>query len=84
MRAKWAGVGIIGVGLVLRLAGLRFGLFHADEPIVVNHALAYGTGDLNPHFFCIPPLVSYLLAGIYGLAFLWGTLWGASGGVADF
>ncbi|MBI2094592.1 MAG: glycosyltransferase family 39 protein [Candidatus Omnitrophica bacterium] len=54
----------------LRLCGANFGLpglFHQDEPIVVNHALAYVNGDLNPHFFKIPPLLSYLLFGVYGV-----------------
>lgn len=59
-------------GAALRLWGIDFGLpylFHQDEPIVVNHALAYGTGDFNPHFFIIPPLTSYILFIIYGLYF---------------
>ena len=66
---------IILAGLFLRLWGLDFGLpyqFHQDEPIVVNHALAYGTGDFNPHFFAIPPLTSYLLFIVYGIYFLIG------------
>ncbi len=70
---------LIAMGLVLRLVGLRFGLpelYHADEPIVVNHAMAYGTGDLNPHFFQIPPLISYLLFVIYGVYFLAGCIIG--------
>ncbi len=52
---------ILAAGFVLRAAAVQFGLphlFHADEPIVVNHTLAYGTLDFNPHFFKIPPLVS--------------------------
>lgn len=66
-------------GLGLRMIAVQFGLphlYHADEPIVVNHALAYGTGDLNPHFFKIPPLVSYLLFLIYGFYYGIGTLLG--------
>ncbi len=56
-----------------RLTGVGFGLpdvFHQDEPIVVNHALAYADGDLNPHFFKIPPLLSYLLFIVYGFVFI--------------
>jgi hypothetical protein len=71
---------IIAVGFLLRIWGLDFGLphlFHQDEPIVVNHALAYGTGDLNPRFFAIPPFTSYLLFAIYGLMFLIGLILGA-------
>ncbi|MFH0983958.1 MAG: glycosyltransferase family 39 protein [Candidatus Omnitrophota bacterium] len=65
--------GIMILAFALRLWGVGFGLpflYHADEPIVVNHALAFGTGDFNPHFFNIPPLVSYLLFGCYGI--FWG------------
>jgi 4-amino-4-deoxy-L-arabinose transferase-like glycosyltransferase len=70
---------IIALGFVLRLWGINFGLpnqFHQDEPIVVNHALAYGSGDLNPHFFAIPPFASYILFFIYGVYFLLGKLLG--------
>src|SRR3990167_7098710 len=71
--AYWAICLIIGLAFFLRIWGLSFGLpelYHADEPIVVNHALAYGTGDLNPHFFKIPPLISYLLFCCYGIYFI--------------
>ncbi|MEA3488885.1 MAG: hypothetical protein U9R44_00880, partial [Candidatus Omnitrophota bacterium] len=61
---------VILAGILLRVWGLGFGLpfqLHNDEPIIVNHAVAYGTGDLNPHFFIIPPLCSYLLFMCYGV-----------------
>ncbi len=66
---------ILALALALRLWGIHFGLpylYHADEPIVVNHALAYGMGDLNPHFFKIPPLVSELLFICYGVYYVLG------------
>ncbi len=69
---------ILAIALFVRLWGVNFGLpylYHADEPIVVNHALAFGMGDLNPHFFKIPPLVSYLLFMCYGIYCVAG--WGA-------
>ncbi len=72
-------VAILIVSFALRVWGIHFGLphlYHADEPIVVNHALAYGSGDLNPHFFNIPPLASYLLFAIYGVLFLLGKVAG--------
>lgn len=78
---------IVLVGIVLRLWGLGFGLpyqFHQDEPIVVNHAMAYGTGDLNPHFFAIPPLTSYLLFLIYGALFFVGKVIGLWPGAEEF
>ena len=71
---------IVFVGFALRVWGINFGLpyqFHQDEPIVVNHALAYGTGDLNPHFFIIPPLCSYLLLVFYGFSFILGKIVGS-------
>lgn len=55
---------ILLAAFLIRAAGLHFGLpitAHQDEPIIVNHALAYASLDFNPHFFKIPPLVSYLL-----------------------
>ncbi len=70
---------IILLGLILRLVGIQFGLphiTHADEPIIVNHALAYGGGDRNPHFFKIPPLISYILFVVYAIYFLAGKLIG--------
>ena len=78
---------IVLLGFVLRLTGISFGLphlYHADEPIVVNHALAYGAGDLNPHFFKIPPLVSYLLFLCYGVWFWVGRGIGIFKSVQDF
>lgn len=70
---------ILLLAFILRFTAVWFGLpalFHADEPIVVNHALAYGTLDFNPHFFRIPPLVSYLLFMTYGLFYVAGNLIG--------
>ncbi|MCM8774819.1 MAG: glycosyltransferase family 39 protein [Candidatus Omnitrophica bacterium] len=82
---------LFGIVLVLafglRIFGVQFGLpyiYHADEPVVVNHALAYGTGDLHPHFFKIPPLVSYLLFLAYGIFFLTGRVFGIFQRISDF
>ena len=70
--------------LIVRVWGIGFGLIHADEPIVVNHAMAYGLGDLNPHFFKIPPLVSYLLFGCYAFWFFVGKMLGFFNGTESF
>ncbi len=72
---------------MIRLCGVEFGLpniYHADETIVVNHALAYGTGDLNPHFFRIPPLISYIIFFEYGIYYLLGTIFGFFSSIVDF
>ncbi|MDD5217228.1 MAG: glycosyltransferase family 39 protein [Candidatus Omnitrophica bacterium] len=74
---QWLLWAILVLGFTLRMLGIQFGLphlYHADEPIIVNHALAYGSGDFNPHFFKIPPLVSYLVFICYGIYFLIGSL----------
>src|SRR3989338_2425921 len=54
------------VALLLRLPGINFGLNHPDEHLIINHALAFGTGDLNPHMFYFPTLFLYLLFGVFG------------------
>lgn len=79
--------GILGLAFCLRVAGVQFGLphlYHADEPIVVNHAMAYGSGDLNPHFFKIPPLMSYLVFLLYSLYFAIGRGVGIFKSLGDF
>ncbi len=86
-KKKWLIFSVIALGLILRLIGIGFGLpnlYHADEPIIVNHALAYGSGDFNPHFFNIPPLVSYLLFLVYGLYYLIGHFVGFFPSANDF
>lgn len=78
---------ILFLAFFLRVWGIGFGLpylYHADEPIVVNHALAYGSGDFNPHFFKIPPLVSYLVFICYGIFYLLGRGVGIFKSLADF
>ncbi|HPS19505.1 MAG TPA: glycosyltransferase family 39 protein [Candidatus Omnitrophota bacterium] len=75
------------MAVALRLWGIGFALpdiLHQDEPIIVNHALAYGSGDLNPHFFIIPPTCSYLLFVVYGLCFCVGIVFGFFSNAADF
>jgi len=84
---QWLLTAILLAGLILRLWGIGFGLpfqFHQDEPIVINHAIAYGTGDLNPHFFVIPPLCSYILFIFYVIYFLAGKAVGIFAGAEDF
>ncbi len=78
---------ILIVGGGLRLLGISFGLphlFHADEPRAIHHALSYSTGDLNPHYFWLPPLLSYVLFVLFGLYFLVLGGLGGVGSVAEF
>ena len=83
-------VWIVAIGLLafyLRVDAVNFGLpylYHADEPILVNRALSYATGDLNPHYFKLPSFVSYVLFFCYGLYFLISLALGHISSVADF
>ncbi len=66
----WFILGILLVALGVRFWGVGFGLpylYHADEPLVVNHALAFGGGDFNPHYFKVPPFISYVIFSLFGL-----------------
>lgn len=78
---------ILMAGFLVRVIGINFGLpdfYHADEPIIVNHAVAYGLGDFNPHFFKIPPLISYLLFISYGFYYVFGRAVGICASLGDF
>ena len=85
---SWVAPGaILLLAFFLRVWGIGFGLphlYHADEPIVVNHALNFANGDFNPHFFNIPPLTSYLLFWVYGILFIVGKIAGAWSDSAQF
>ena len=63
-------VGVLGLALTLRLIGIRFGLpfvYNPDEVAIMSRALAFATGDFNPHNFVYPSLYFYLLFGWIGL-----------------
>lgn len=66
---------ILGLAFLLRLWGAGFGLphiYHQDEPIIVNHALAIGAGGWNTHFFVIPPFITYYLFFLYAIFYAIG------------
>lgn len=78
---------LIICALIVRVVGINYGLpflYHDDEPIIVNYALAYGSGDFNPHFFNISPSLSYILFFCYGIWFVLGKLLGAFKNISDF
>lgn len=77
--ASLAGLlGLLGLALGVRLFGLGFGLpqvgYYWDEPSVVNHAVRFGSGDLNPHWFYYPALYLYLIFAFFGLYALVGLM----------
>jgi hypothetical protein len=77
----------IAVGFIARVVGVNFGLpfvYHDDEPIIVNYALAYGAGDFNPRMFNVPPFLSYFLFAIYGLFYLVGLASGMFSNTTEF
>jgi 4-amino-4-deoxy-L-arabinose transferase-like glycosyltransferase len=78
---------ILVLALAVRLLGINYGLpyvYHPDEALLVNHAVAFGTGDLNPHFFGYPSLYMYILFLIYGLSYVIGWLTGVFTSTNDF
>ncbi len=77
----------LAVALVVRLIGINWGLpyvFYPDEALIVNHAVAFGTGDLNPHFFIYPSLYMYVLSFVYGTSYVFGWLAGVFSSTDDF
>jgi hypothetical protein len=61
---------VLALALGLRLVGIRFGLpavYNPDEIAIMSRALAFATGDLNPHNFVYPTLYFYMLFGWIGL-----------------
>lgn len=78
---------IVALAFFLRVAGIHFGLpsiYHQDEPIIVNHAMAIGTAGWNTHFFVVPPFTIYLLFFLYAGFFLVGHFAGLFHGKTDF
>jgi hypothetical protein len=70
---------ILVAGLTLRLLGIRFGLpaiFNPDEVAIMNRAMAFATGDLNPHNFLYPTLYFYVLFAWEAAFFVVGRLVG--------
>ena len=63
---------VLFLGLALRAWSAAYGLpdlYHPDEPRIVERAVRFHQGDLNPRFFNWPSLYMYAMAGVYGLAF---------------
>ncbi|MBN2492819.1 MAG: glycosyltransferase family 39 protein [Planctomycetes bacterium] len=78
---------VLAVATLLRLWSLDHGLphsYYADEGHMVHRALAFGTWDLNPHWFHKPAFFMYVLFFEYGLYYALGKLAGAWSSTADF
>jgi len=78
---------IIFVAFCVRVLGIFHDLpftYYGDEEHFINRAVAFGSGDLNPHWFHKPALYMYLLFFEYGMYFLIGNLLGWFSSVEEF
>jgi Dolichyl-phosphate-mannose-protein mannosyltransferase len=84
-RLVWGGLAVVlGVGLALRLWGIRQGLpyaYNADEAdhFAPRAVAMFEHGTLNPHYFANPPAFTYLLHFLFAVWY-----GGASGAVRAF
>jgi 4-amino-4-deoxy-L-arabinose transferase-like glycosyltransferase len=69
-------IALIGLALLVRLVGLGWGLpyaqYHVDEQGFGKFTIRYFTGDLDPHFFEVPSLYTYLTAAVWEGYYLGG------------
>lgn len=78
---------ILLLTLVVRLIGIPFGLpyiYHVDEARFADISLKYFSGDLNPHFFHVPTLYTYMVAGLWAVYYHSGKILGTFDTTADF
>lgn len=78
---------VLALATWLRLTGLTFGLpavYNPDEVAIMSRALAFATGDLNPHNFLYPSFFFYVLFGWVGASFVIGWLLGVYPSLAAF
>jgi hypothetical protein len=72
-RTVWLLLGaLLAVAALARISGNDYGLphtYHPDEGLIVNRAVRFHAGDLDPRFFNWPSLYMYLLSGVYGLVY---------------
>lgn len=85
--ASWLLMLVCLLALVIRIWGISFGLpgiDHGDESEVVNHAVRFGSGDLNPHRFQYGSLIQYMLFFIYGCYYVLASLAGRYDSIHQF
>ena len=78
---------IIVLAIATRVVGISFGLphfYHVDEARFAKISFTYFTGDLNPHFFHVPSLHTYVVAGLWGVYYLGGKITGDFTSAAHF
>ena len=78
---------VLLLAFIVRVYGIKFGLpylYYWDEPTVVNRAVRFGSGDLNPHFYSYPAFYMYVLFVVTGFTFVFGRVTGHYHSVQDF
>lgn len=78
---------IVALGFWLRIQAIGYGLpavYNMDEVAIMNRALTFGTGTLNPGNFLYPTFYFYALFAWEGLTALAGLALGWWGSLADF
>jgi len=78
---------IVIIAIITRIWGITFSLphtYHVDEARFAKISIGYFSGDLNPHFFHVPSLHSYLVSGIWGVYFIIGKIFGAFHSSTEF
>ena len=80
-------VAILVVAAAARLWGVAHDLpfvYYYDETHLMNRAVGFGKGDLNPHWFHKPALYMYVLFALFGAYFVLGRLTGRFASVDAF
>jgi len=83
----WAVLGLAALALAVRLWGITFDLpsvYHVDEAWFGQKAIDYFKGDLNPRFWHVPSLYTYLVAAVWWVYFILGKLAGTFPDAAAF
>jgi 4-amino-4-deoxy-L-arabinose transferase-like glycosyltransferase len=78
---------ILIIAFALRIYGNGYGLpdqFNIDEVHIVSHAIKFGSGDLNPHFFFYPAFYMYVMFACYGAYFAAAHALGVFKSAAEF
>jgi len=90
-RGSYSLLCIIAVALIIRVLGINHDFpypnrifYETEEAYTVKTAMAFGSGDLNPHTFNKPSLFYYFLFIFYAFFFLAGKMMGYFGSAMDF
>jgi len=86
-RTRWVLLALCALAFWLRTQAIGYGLpavYNMDEVAIMNRALTFGTGTLNPGNFLYPTFYFYVLFAWQGLTWLVGMAMGLWGSLAEF